>query len=95
MDAVVYGGRTSTWGHGKYKALVDGAENEVVIGKAFLVQDREQEDTLCFFETDVYEVVRCSIGMRGKSIGDGKGNDKKERITGLCFRFCGEEALLD
>ncbi|EXJ91927.1 hypothetical protein A1O3_00477 [Capronia epimyces CBS 606.96] len=78
--AHVEGGHIRTWG-GKYRALVDGAGK--VFGSAFLVESREHEDALCFYETDKYEVVRCSIVT-----ADG-------RLDGLTFRFAGTEEELD
>ncbi|KAK5938798.1 hypothetical protein PMZ80_008990 [Knufia obscura] len=76
QPAKVYGARLKSW-QGKYRAVVDGNAEDVVVGHAFLVENSEQEDTLCFFETDMYEVVRCNIHMEGGS------------QPGLIFRFDG------
>lgn len=81
LEAETVGGRIHTWA-GKYKALVD-APGEIVSGSAFKVESREQEDTLRFYETDHYEVVRCQIATR---LGV---------LDGLTFRFDGEEKDLD
>lgn len=80
----VKGGQLRTW-RGKYKALLDGAEANKVFGSAFLVQSREQEDALRFYETDQYEVVRCRIIT-----------ERDLRVlNGLTFRFGGAEHELD
>ncbi|KAH9895469.1 hypothetical protein F4778DRAFT_273656 [Xylariomycetidae sp. FL2044] len=73
-EASVQGGILTTWG-GKYKALIDRPRGGVVHGSAFLVEDSEQEEILCCYETAKYEVVRCEIEM-----GD-------EKVRGLTFRF--------
>lgn len=81
VPASVIGGRVRTWA-GRYKALVD-APGEVVFGSAFLVETREQEDALRFYETEKYEVVRCQI------------TTQSDVIEGLTFRFDGAEHELD
>ncbi len=85
VPAHVEGGQLSTWGGGKYMALVDAPSdsNKVVVGTAFLVQSREQEDALRFYETDQYEVVRCRIILTD--------SEKKgaQALQGLTFRFSG------
>jgi len=73
--------RLTTWG-GKYMALVDTprpVKESVVRGWAFLVKDGAQEDALCCYETDKYEVVRCEMEML----------DSGEMVRGLTFRFRG------
>ena len=83
VSAYVLGGKVLTWA-GKYKALVDAFGSTArVQGKAFVVEDREQEDALRFYETDKYEVVRCGIYV------------KEMVLPGLAFRFCGLEGELD
>lgn len=72
-SASVQGGNMCRLG-GKYNALVNG--EGIVQGHAFLVEDEEQEEKLRFFETDMYEVVRCEIRFE-----DGTGG----RVPGLCF----------
>ncbi|KIV86252.1 hypothetical protein, variant 2 [Exophiala sideris] len=76
VPAHVCGGQVGTWA-GKYKALVDASMESKVFGSAFLVTSREQEDTLRFYETDKYDVVRCRIITE-----DGA-------LDGLTFRFNG------
>jgi len=49
-----------------------------VLGSAFLVRSREQEDALRFYETDKYEVVRCCIFTTGHGV-----------FMGLTFPFDG------
>ncbi|KAI0600513.1 hypothetical protein F4775DRAFT_599170 [Biscogniauxia sp. FL1348] len=75
-DASVRGGILKTWG-GKYKAMVD-SPGEVVHGHAFLVQDQDQEESLCCYETGKYEVVRCELNIEDK------------KVRGLTFRFIGD-----
>ncbi|KAG9506435.1 hypothetical protein J7337_003418 [Fusarium musae] len=73
--ATVRGGTLTTWG--RYYALVDDpSHTNLVLGKALLVETREQEERLRAYETNAYEVVRCSIEM---------GSDM--RVDGLTFRF--------
>ncbi|PSN68250.1 hypothetical protein BS50DRAFT_491469 [Corynespora cassiicola Philippines] len=69
-------GKIEMWG--KYRALVDGGENDVVPGSAYLVQSKQHEEALMFFEGENYEVVRCNIELE-----DGRV------VKGLTFRFCG------
>ncbi|KAM0553247.1 hypothetical protein ACHAPJ_007536 [Fusarium lateritium] len=65
---------------GQYKALVDDQEGlNVLRGKAFLVENVEQEIILRIYETKAYEVVRCCIEMEGG-----------EAISGLTFRLIEE-----
>nr|RBQ96576.1 hypothetical protein FVER53263_12555 [Fusarium verticillioides] len=73
--ATIRGGVLKTWG--RYYALVDDpSHTNLVLGKARLVETREQEERLRAYETNAYEVVRCSIEM---------GSDM--RVDGLTFRF--------
>jgi hypothetical protein len=83
LPAYIQGGRIRTWG-GKYRALVDapGVE-ERMPGSAFLVENKEQEDALMFYEKEKYEVVRCRIGT------------EEGEMLGLTFRFDGLERELD
>ncbi|RKU47715.1 hypothetical protein DL546_000765 [Coniochaeta pulveracea] len=74
--ALIKGGRITTWA-GKYLALVNGNDNDVVRGSAYLVNDVEDENALRYYETDKYEVVRCEIELVGN----------EEKVTGLTFRF--------
>lgn len=83
IPAHISGGVLKTWG-GKYKALVDqrghGKESNVA-GHAFCVESENVETGLRVYETDKYEVVRCTIEM----------GDRREQ--GLTFRFMGDDAL--
>lgn len=76
--ATIRGGILTTWG-GKYKALVDApaGDGNVIEGTAFLVKTRDHEDALRSYETNKYEVVRCSINF------DSNG----WVVRGLTFRF--------
>ncbi|KAF2483289.1 hypothetical protein BDY17DRAFT_310330 [Neohortaea acidophila] len=58
--ARVAGAKLTIWGN-KYKALVDGNEEDVVEGWAFLVKSELHEEALRSYETSAYEVVRCRI----------------------------------
>ena len=62
---------------GKYKALVDGPANAYVDGSAYYVRTMEHEDALRSYETDNYEVVRCTISF------------KDEEVQGCTFPFVG------
>lgn len=77
FQATVRGGVLKTWG-GKYQALVDGPESERVRGSAYMVTSKEHEHALRLYETDKYEVVRCTIQFEGSA------------IQGCTFRFVGE-----
>ncbi|KAF2868197.1 hypothetical protein BDV95DRAFT_500983 [Massariosphaeria phaeospora] len=68
---------------GKYRALVDGDEKDVVQGAMYVVGCREHEDVLRHYESDLYEVVRCDIF-----------GEKGEMVKGLTFRFAGDAAML-
>lgn len=85
--ASVNGGVVRTWA-GKYRALVDspsGHKSSIVMGYAYLVQSKEEEDHLRIYETDKYDVVRCDIDF-----------GCTHRIEkGLTFRSAGEEDELD
>jgi hypothetical protein len=73
--ATIRGGTLKSWG--RYYALVDDpSHTNLVLGKAVLIETREQEDLLRAYETNAYEVVRCSIEM-----------DSDMRVDGLTFRF--------
>ncbi|KAK8221869.1 hypothetical protein M8818_000034 [Zalaria obscura] len=74
VPAKITGGMIKTWGN-RYKALVDGSAHAEVEGWAYLVADVEQEDALRAYETDRYQVVRCTINMDETS------------VQGCSFRF--------
>lgn len=77
-QASVMGGKMETWGEGKYNALVDGPETSRIKGSAYLVTSEEHEDRLRKYESDAYEVVRCSVEMNNTT------------VQGCTFRFIGE-----
>ncbi|KAH4921707.1 hypothetical protein HBI18_181880 [Parastagonospora nodorum] len=81
--ASVKGGKIKTWG-GKYRALVDGSEEDVVEGAMYIVTDKAEEDALRHYEGASYEVVRCEIHT-----------ESGEKKQGLTFRWCGQEDLGD
>ena len=73
----ISGGTIKSW-QGKYKALVDGADDDYVHGSAYkVVASKEHEEALMLYETQEYEVVRCRITMADHS------------VQGLTFRFAG------
>ncbi|KAL8987213.1 MAG: hypothetical protein Q9177_003556 [Variospora cf. flavescens] len=86
-SATITGGTLRTWGR-KYKALVDGPPTGEVDGYAYRVESSEQEEYLRFRETDVYEVVRCRLALRG----GGEGGHQEE-VQGLTFRFKCQDML--
>jgi hypothetical protein len=51
-----------------------------VEGWAYEIKKREREDALLYYETDLYEVVRCRIDIGGL----------EKVVDGLAFRFIGE-----
>lgn len=67
--------RLESWG-GKYRALLDGPADATVEGIAYQVESAEHEETLRCYETENYEVVRCTIFLENGT-----------RIGGLTFRF--------
>ncbi|KAI9872560.1 MAG: hypothetical protein M1830_001478 [Pleopsidium flavum] len=77
-SASITGGIIKTWA-GKYKAIVDGPASISTGGCAYLVTSRDHEDALSFYETEKYEVARCSITMQ----------DNGEVVEGLTYRFVG------
>ncbi|ETS84235.1 hypothetical protein PFICI_02260 [Pestalotiopsis fici W106-1] len=81
----IFGGDLKTWGR-KYKALVDHegyAESKAVYGFSYLVVSEEVELALRVYETEKYEVVRCTIHLAsGRRI-----------MKGLTFKFVGDEVL--
>jgi len=76
VPASISGGLIKTW-HGKYKALVDGADTDSVYGSAYEVTSKEREEALLLYETEKYEFVRCCIIMASRT------------VQGLTFRFAG------
>jgi hypothetical protein len=76
-EASVLGGALIEWA-GKYKTLVDAEGDARVDGWAYVVRSKEEEDGLRYYETDKYEVVRCTTGT-----ADGE-------CRGLTFRVLGE-----
>lgn len=79
VPARIRGGKMGTWGAGKYKALTDDLDDPdaVTEGYAFLVESKEHEDALCYYETGSYEVARCKIEMASGI------------VEGCTFRFVG------
>ena len=76
VPANISRGMVKTW-QDKYNALVDGASTESVHGLAYRVTTKEREEALLLYETEKYEVVRCSIMM------------ESGMVQGLTFRFVG------
>ena len=81
--ARVRGGRLTTTRDNAYKALVDDDglyPAEPIPGHAFLVKTEGHEDALRYYETNLYEVVRCRIEFEEESRGV---------VEGCTFRFRG------
>ncbi|KAL8632470.1 hypothetical protein Q9189_001845 [Teloschistes chrysophthalmus] len=76
IPASVSGGVIKSW-RGKYRALVDGGDSDVVHGSAYMVTSEEREIALRIYENKSYEVVRCTIVMASQT------------AQGLTFRFRG------
>jgi hypothetical protein len=76
--ASITGGVLRTWA-GPYKAVVDApaSTSGCVNGCAYQIVSREHEEALQYYETEMYEVVRCLIALK----------DTAEIIKGLTFRF--------
>lgn len=82
--AAVIGGVVKRW-LGTYNALVDGPDTTCVDGWAYLVVMEEHEEALRCYETENYEIVRCSIVMK----------DTSDVVKGLTFRFVGASEHLE
>ena len=81
VPANVRGGVIKSWA-GRYRALVDGTEADIVHGRAFEVRSAEQEEALRHYETSRYEVVRCAIAF-----------ERGETVMGCTFCFINAEEL--
>jgi hypothetical protein len=75
--ARVFGGEMKTWGQGKYNALVDGQQR--IEGSAYQVWTKDHEDALRKYETEAYEVVKCSVELDDGTV-----------VQACTFRFIGE-----
>lgn len=76
VPAKISSGMVKIWQE-KYRALVDGAPTSCVRGSTYKVTTKEREEALLLYETEKYEVVRCSIMMESGT------------VQGLTFRFAG------
>lgn len=87
--ARILGGRLGTWAN-KYKALVDSHADtdKSVEGYGFLVQNKDEEDALRYYETSMYEVVRCEIQW----LAPCRSSDSTK---GLTFRYTGSSLERD
>ena len=74
VPATISRGIVRKWQH-KYNALVNGASTDHVHGSAYRVTTKEREEALLLYETEKYEVVRCSLMMESGI------------VEGLTFRF--------
>ena len=76
---------------GRYRALVDGGERQVVRGRAFEVLGVEEEQALRAYETGRYEVVRCRIEIGAEVVWGctfwfrGLGGSWGEDARASCF----------
>ena len=66
---------------GKYNVLLDseGAKTAYVDGWPYLVETEEHEEAFRLYETENYDIVRCTISMEGRS----------DAVKGLTFKFVG------
>ena len=76
--ASITGGMLRTW-EGRYKGLVDGSGSDRVSGQAYQVLSKQHEEVLLFFETEIYETVRCTIMVKSCGVV----------VQGLTFKFLG------
>lgn len=79
--ATIARGKIETWA-AKYKALVDAPASSTVTGSAYQVTTKEHEDALRVYETENYEVVRCTISIQFSET-------EVEKVQGCTFRFVG------
>ena len=63
----VTGGIVRAWA-GKYQALVDEPLHSCVAGYIYKVSCKEYEDALHSYEIGNYEVVRCTVSMKGRLV---------------------------
>ncbi|KAJ4360747.1 uncharacterized protein N0V89_001314 [Didymosphaeria variabile] len=82
--ACILRGKVRLW-RGKYAALVDGVEDDLVQGWAYEVTNKEDEDILREYVGGTYDVVRCEISVR----------EQEGLVKGLTFRFCGKKRELE
>lgn len=59
--------------------MIDDSEFDFTEEYAYLITSRDHDDALSFYETEKYEIVRCSITMQ----------DNGEVVKGLTYRFAG------
>lgn len=76
VPAKISRGMVKIW-QDRYSALIDGASTSYVPSSAYRVTTKEREEALLLYETEKYEVVRCSIMMESGT------------VQGLTFRFAG------
>lgn len=71
---------------GEYPALVDGEQDQVVSGSAYLVQSEEQAQKLEDYETRTYNVIPCRIRFV---------DDKSPAaVSGRTFMYAGDQKAL-
>ena len=68
----------------QYKALINGPPESLVEGWTYEIASKEYKETMMFYKTANYEVVRCKVMLR----------DSGEEEMGCTFRFV-DEALLE
>ncbi|KAK0669081.1 hypothetical protein QBC41DRAFT_275457 [Cercophora samala] len=84
LPASITGYELTEWG--SYKALING--HSTIRGKAYLVESREHQDRLSYYETNAYEIRSCRMEVE----------DEPERargeVRGKTFMYAGDgEAL--
>ena len=81
IPANISRGRIRTW-QNKHNALVNGVPGDRKHGSADRVTTKEREEALLLYETEKYELVRCSIRMESGT------------FQGLAFRLAGSLSSL-
>ncbi|KAK4172034.1 hypothetical protein QBC36DRAFT_338791 [Triangularia setosa] len=83
LPAFITGYKLANWG--QYKALING--DSTVLGKVYLIESREHQDRLSYYETNAYEIRSCRIEVE-------EPGKKKREIYGKTFMYAGDgEAL--
>ncbi|OJJ68066.1 hypothetical protein ASPBRDRAFT_134923 [Aspergillus brasiliensis CBS 101740] len=84
--AEVTGYAIAKWGD--YPALINGNQEQVVTGSAYLVKSEEEARKLAHYETSAYEVADCLIFF--------KDGEEPDEADGKVFVYAGDaQALLE
>ncbi|KAK8066892.1 hypothetical protein PG997_013639 [Apiospora hydei] len=82
--AKIIGYTLTNWGD--YKALIDGAPGEEVLGVACEITSAEHEHKLAYYETNTYCLAPCFIDF-----ADGK---EPKQVSGNTFMYAGDAVAL-